>query len=156
MTNYIDDYIFEAMKVSERLSTCKSRKVVAALVNEKDPYHILAIGVNGPIRKLATCIDKDICVRREKGYKSGEGLHECIGVHAESNLISICAKFGISTEGLTVYVNTPPCLPCIRILYFAGIKRIKYIGSYPKEVVGEGFSYCDQLGIELVNCNINA
>lgn len=44
--------------------------------------------------------------------------------HAESNLISVCARLGIKTLGMTVAVTHHPCSQCAGKLAVAGIKEV--------------------------------
>ena len=46
------------------------------------------------------------------------------------NAILQCAKFGISTDGASLYVTDFPCLQCTKSLLQAGIKEINYIRNY--------------------------
>lgn len=71
------------------------------------------------------CEKEFVCPRRAKGYKSGEGLHECPAAHAEGNTIANAARIGASTIGTTLYMNCIiPCKDCAIILVNAGIVEI--------------------------------
>ena len=98
------DYIYELSKVTEQMSNCVSRKVVAIIFKDDD---ILEIATNGVPYKLVNCKDSGECKRRALGFKSGEGMDKCIAEHAESNAISRCAKYGKSTNGAFIFINTP-------------------------------------------------
>jgi dCMP deaminase len=45
-------------------------------------------------------------------------------MHSELNLISNCAKNGISTDGCYVVCTMSPCKQCTRLLFNAGIRRV--------------------------------
>lgn len=44
--------------------------------------------------------------------------------HAEANLISFAARFGIPTEGCSIYVTHFPCCACTRQIIQAGISCV--------------------------------
>jgi dCMP deaminase len=45
-------------------------------------------------------------------------------MHSEQNLISNCAKNGISTDGCYVVCTMSPCVRCTRMLVTSGIRRV--------------------------------
>jgi dCMP deaminase len=45
-------------------------------------------------------------------------------IHSEMNLISNCAKNGISTDGCYVVCTMSPCTDCVRLLVSAGINKV--------------------------------
>lgn len=51
-------------------------------------------------------------------------------LHAESNAISKCAKWGGSTDHATLYVTMSPCYECAKLIIQAGIKRVVYKEQY--------------------------
>lgn len=51
-------------------------------------------------------------------------------LHAESNAISKCAKWGGSTDGATLYVTLSPCFECAKLIIQSGIKRVVYKEEY--------------------------
>lgn len=51
-------------------------------------------------------------------------------LHAESNAIMKCAKYGKSTDGATLYITHSPCIQCAKLIIQAGIKRVVYLRSY--------------------------
>ena len=99
-------------------STCNRLSVGAVLVRDK---RIIAGGYNGSVSAYAHCID-DGCYLRDG--------HCVRTIHAEMNAILQCAKFGISTDGASLYVTDFPCLQCTKSLLQAGIKEINYIRNY--------------------------
>lgn len=70
--------------------------------------------------------ESKICPRRAKGYKSGEGLHECPAAHAEANAIANAARLGVSVRGGTMYMNTKEvaCKDCMVLIVNAGIHEL--------------------------------
>ena len=102
-------------------SNCLSRQIGAVIVKD---HSIVSTGYNGPPRGYPHC-DGGKCPRQLKGYKSGEGLHECTAAHAEANAIVNAARNGVSTLGCTLYLNTMvPCKDCMILIINAGIIEI--------------------------------
>ena len=110
-------FMLQAVLLSLR-STCNRLAVGAILVRDK---RIIAGGYNGSVSGDAHCID-DGCYLRDG--------HCVRTIHAEMNAILQCAKFGISTDGASLYVTDFPCLQCTKSLLQAGIKEINYIRNY--------------------------
>lgn len=121
-----DEYFMDISEMVATRSTCLRRKVGAVLVLEN---RILATGYNGSPTGLRHC-DETGCIRDREGITSGRDLHLCRGSHAEANLITQCAKFGIRAEGSTLYINTSPCSLCMKLLINVGVKRIFYRELY--------------------------
>lgn len=66
-------------------------------------------------------------------------------LHAESNAILKCAKYGRATKDSTIYITHSPCIDCAKLIIQAGIIRVVYLEEYKN-------SY----GIELLKrANIN-
>ena len=53
-------------------------------------------------------------------------------LHAESNAILKCAKYGRSTNGSTLYITHSPCIECAKLIIQAGIIRVVYLEDYKK------------------------
>lgn len=108
-------------------SPCLSRQIGAILVRDKS---IISTGFNGPPRGFPHCTpaiqnSSNLCPRRAKGYRSGEGLIECPATHAEANCIANAARIGACTIGSTLYMNCIiPCKDCMSLLINAGIVEI--------------------------------
>ena len=60
-------------------------------------------------------------------------------LHAESNAILKCAKYGRPTDGSTLYITHSPCIECAKLIIQAGIIRVVYLEKYK-----------DSYGIELL------
>ena len=75
----------------------------------------MATGYNGFPRGVADLPGR-LLDRKEKLLRT---------VHAEANIISQCARYGISLEQATVYIwPFLPCASCCTLLIQTGIKRI--------------------------------
>lgn len=110
-------FMIQAALLASR-STCNRLSVGAVLVRDK---RIIAGGYNGSVAGDEHCIDA--------GCYLVDG-HCVRTIHAEMNAILQCAKFGISSDGASLYVTDFPCLQCTKSLLQAGIKEINYIRDY--------------------------
>lgn len=138
-----DDYFMEITKTVAKRATCLRRAVGAILVKDK---HIIATGYNGPPRGVRHCRETG-CLREKLKIPSGERHEICRGLHGEQNAIIQAAIHGTSIEGATLYCTTQPCIICSKMLINAGIRTIKYEGSYPDAL---SLEMLEEAGIELV------
>lgn len=67
-------------------------------------------------------------------------------LHAESNAILKCAKYGRSTDGSTLYITHSPCIECAKLIIQAGIIRVVYLEDYKKS---EGLELLKRVGIKI-------
>ena len=67
-------------------------------------------------------------------------------LHAESNAILKCAKYGRPTNGSTLYITHSPCIECAKLIIQAGIIRVVYLEDYRK---AEGLELLKKAGINL-------
>ena len=128
-------FMIQAALLASR-STCNRLSVGAVLVRDK---RIIAGGYNGSVSGDTHCIDDGCYLRNGHCVRT---------IHAEMNAILQCAKFGISTDGASLYVTDFPCLQCTKSLLQAGIKEINYIRNYHND------EYAKQL-IKLKNIRLN-
>lgn len=127
-----DDYFMSmAYMVAER-STCDRLRAGSVLVRDR---RIIATGYNGAPPDMAHCDD------------IGHLMHEghCIRtLHGEENTLLQAAKFGLSTEGSTIYTTYAPCYHCLKKLIACGVKRIVAVQLYRDHRV---FDACREAGI---------
>ncbi|MCY0901921.1 MAG: deaminase [Firmicutes bacterium] len=113
-----DHYFIDMARMVATRATCPRRQVGAVIVREK---RTIASGYNGSVAGDVHCdeagckIVEDHCIRT---------------IHAESNAILQCARFGVSTEGASLYVTHFPCLQCSKQIIQAGIARVIYAEEY--------------------------
>lgn len=88
----------------------KDSTQVGAVLVGSDGRSVLLTAYNGPPSGVVDAAD-----RRERPRKY---LFAC---HAEANLISKAAHYGIRTAGCHVYVTHAPCAACARTMIQAGI-----------------------------------
>lgn len=138
----IDEYFMTICDDVARRATCRRRKIGAIIVKEKQ---ILSTGYNGAPKRLPDCLEEG-CLRDELKIESGTRHEVCRAVHAEQNAIIQCAYHGVSSNGATLYVNTPPCRICAKMIINAGIKEVKYKGDYPDK---EAFSLFEKARIKI-------
>lgn len=77
--------------------------------------------------------DKEGCVRENKNLKGGDYQIVCSS-HAEISLIAKCAKYGIPTYGMVVFVTNSPCYICAKALIQAGIKKLYYMEKHTEKL----------------------
>lgn len=124
-------------------SHCVKAQVGAVLVKDT---RIISIGYNGPPAGTHNCDEEwpeTGCPRDSKGSCS-------LAIHAEENAILYAVKNGASLEGATLYLTLSPCLPCARIIYSSGIKKVLFLNSYA-EFKGlpsdEGVDFLNKFGV---------
>lgn len=117
-----DIFITLATNLAKR-SHCVKKQVGAVLTKET---RVISIGYNGPPAGTYNCDEKWPgvgCSRDAKG--------SCfLALHAEQNAILYTVKNNASIEGATLYVTLAPCLPCARMIFSVGIKKVIYVESY--------------------------
>jgi dCMP deaminase len=121
---------FMAIAMAVRLrANCKGNRVGAIIVQD---HRIVSTGYNGTPANMINCLDDGCyrCANRDKTYKSGEAYDLCICVHAEQNALLAAARFGIATEGSTVYTTMRPCFGCAKELLQANVRTIYYLHEW--------------------------
>jgi dCMP deaminase len=107
----ITTYMGVAEVVSKRSHDAETK--VGAVLVKNSSGSIVATGYNGFVRGALD--DTLPCTRPEK--------YEYI-LHAEMNLISNCARHGISTEGCSLISTLSPCRLCMRLIINCGITKV--------------------------------
>lgn len=102
----------EAAIVYSQRSHDAQTKVGAVLIKNDTGSHI-ASGFNGYVRGAP---DGELPDTRPDKYEYIR--------HAEENIITNCARHGISTDNCTLVCTLTPCARCMRLLYQAGITRV--------------------------------
>lgn len=122
------EYFMIAAFMASLRSTCGSRRVGCTIVKERQ---ILSTGYNGSVPGDVHCIDGG-CPRFEAKKKglldSGEGLSDCIAVHAEQNALM---QIGRQAKDGELYTTTYPCFFCAKMIVRAGIRTVYYVDGYP-------------------------
>ena len=119
-----------------QLSHAVRAKVGCVIVSDKG--QIISQGYNGtPSGRDNSC---------EYVGEDGELHTKAEVLHAESNAITKCAKWGSTTDGATMYVTLSPCLECSKLIIQSGIRRVVYKNLYRN---GEGLKLLSDLGIKV-------
>src|SRR5574344_639826 len=133
----LDKRYLRMAKIWAENSYCIRRQVGALLVKDK---MIISDGYNGtPAGFENICEDED---GKTKPYV----------LHAEANAISKIAKSGNSSNGATLYVTTPPCIECAKLIIQAGIKKVVYAEPYR---IDDGIQLLKRANIELLQLSID-
>lgn len=96
---------------------CMRGKVGSVLIKGN---RIVASAYNGALPGKESCYDK-ICDINQSCTKT---------IHSEANLISFCAKEGITTEDCSLYITLSPCPTCSKLIIQSGIKEVVYLKEY--------------------------
>ena len=137
-----DEYFMTLANQVATRTTCIRRAVGCVLVRDK---RIIATVYNGAPSGLRHCAEIG-CMRQQLGVPSGQKHELCRALHAEQNALIQAARYGLSVEGATIYVNTQPCVLCAKMLINAGICEIVYANPYPDELA---MSMLEEAGITL-------
>ena len=69
------------------------------------------------------------CIRIEQNLK-GKDVQKVCSIHAEAKLIATCAKYGIPTNGMAMFITNTPCYICAKSIYVAGFSEVNYISEH--------------------------
>lgn len=141
-----DDIFMNLAEDLSKRSHCVKAQVGAVLAKDT---RIISIGYNGPPSGTHNCDEEwpeTGCERDARGSCS-------LALHAEENAILFAARNGASVQGATLYTTLSPCLPCARIIFSSGIKKVFYRHSYaaykglPSD---EGVDFLSRFGVEVI------
>lgn len=116
-----DDYFMNIAKTVGTRGTCDRGRVGCVIVKEK---RIISAGYVGSPAGVKHCdeIGHEI---HTVDYGDGDTHKHCVRTaHAETNAIIQAARFGVSTEGSTLYCMMVPCYTCAKNIINAGINRV--------------------------------
>ncbi len=116
-----DKYFIEIIHAVGTRGTCDRGRVGCVIVQDK---RLISAGYVGAPSKCKSC--DDVGHEMATVDYGEEDVHKhCIRTaHAETNAIVQAARFGISTEGSTLYCMMTPCYTCAKNIINAGIKRV--------------------------------
>ncbi len=123
-----DEFFMELAEYYGTRGTCLRGKSACILVRENRP---IAAGYVSSPSGLEHCLDVGCDIGPDGGCRRT--------IHAERSLIDTCARFGIATEGTTLYTVSAPCYDCAKSILNAGIKKVIFKTPYR-----------DPLGVELL------
>ncbi|WP_339044751.1 dCMP deaminase family protein [Cardinium endosymbiont of Tipula unca] len=139
-----DIFMLLATQLSQR-SHCVKKQVGAVLTKDT---RIISVGYNGPPAGTYNCDEvwsKTGCARNLKGSCS-------LAIHAEQNAILYALMNQVSIQDALLYVTLSPCLPCSRLIFSAGVKKVIYRQSYAtyKNLDSEeGLIFLNEFGVEV-------
>ncbi|HWZ14591.1 MAG TPA: dCMP deaminase family protein [Mucilaginibacter sp.] len=147
MTKLSFDHIFMNLATDlAKRSHCVKAQVGAVLTKDT---RIISIGYNGPPAGTHNCDEEwplTGCPRDSKGSCS-------LALHAEENAILYAVKNGANLVGATLYTTLSPCLPCARLIFSAGVKKVFFDKSYAEyKGIGndEGVDFLNRFGVPAV------
>ena len=133
----LDTYYIKVAQICSENSKANKLKVGAIIVKDQQ---IISDGFNGtPSGFDNQCEDEkhkkldrgSLCSQEHcEGCDNIELLTRPEVMHAESNAITKCAKYGKATLGSTIYITHTPCIECAKLIIQAGIKRVVYKNFY--------------------------
>lgn len=146
------DHIFMNLATDlARRSHCVKAQVGAVL--SKDT-RIISIGYNGPPAGTHNCDEEwpvTGCPRDTRGSCS-------LALHAEENAILYAVKNGADLQGATLYLTLSPCLPCARLIFSSGIRKVFYKHSYAAfkgHTSDDGVDFLTRFGVEVIHFTVN-
>lgn len=119
-----DKSFLQIAEVLGNKSHCVSQQVGAIAVLDG---RILSSGINGTPSGECNCDEIFSDDFDPVAHREWSDIHE---VHAEMNMISFAAKYGVSLDGSTMYSTLQPCNQCVKNIIQAGVKRIVYAKKY--------------------------
>ncbi|KAI8900582.1 cytidine deaminase-like protein [Globomyces pollinis-pini] len=121
-----DTYFLALCELASKRSNCMKRRVGCILVSD---YRVISTGYNGTPKGLRNC-NEGGCGRCNGNASCGQGLDQCICMHAEENALLEAGRERITNRNVTIYCNTCPCLGCTRKIIQVGIVEVVYTLDY--------------------------
>lgn len=135
-----DELCMQMAELVANRGTC-GRAQVGAIIARNG--RVLATGYNGPPSGLPHCTDPGGCSNMDRISEGG-----CVrAVHAEANAIAFAARYGISTDGASLYCSHLPCLRCAELAINSGITSVFYRLDYRLK---DGWMLLQQAGIAMI------
>jgi dCMP deaminase len=115
-----DEYFLLIARAVATRADCFRRQVGAVVVKNQ---RIVGTGYNGAPAGEAGCVS---CPRRLSTVAPGSsydtGAGQCVAIHAEANALLYTDREDL--VGATIYVTSPPCDGCRRLIRGAGVTAI--------------------------------
>lgn len=116
-----DEYFIGLANYVGTRATCDRGLSGCVVVRDK---RVISTGYVGSPPGLPHCDDIGHEMHKVVREDGAESMHCIRTVHAEQNAIAQAARFGMTTEGATVYCKMVPCYSCAKLGISAGIKRV--------------------------------
>ena len=126
-----NEYFMQIAELTAKRGTCDRAQVGAVAVKDK---RVIMSGYNGSPPGMAHC--------DEAGHQMVNG-HCVRTIHAEQNIITQCAKNGISLDEATVYVTHEPCFECLKLMISSGVDLV--IFKHARKDVRTPLSYYKEI-----------
>lgn len=125
-----------------------SRAQIGAVVVSQD-QRVCSTGYNGP---AADWPHSGQCIEwcpRARGESPLDNLYDsCPAIHAEANALMYVDRSRINNG--TIYINSPPCMQCAKLISNSGITRVVFQGG-----TVEAHRKLDDVLTYLQKCNIS-
>jgi dCMP deaminase len=127
-------------------SHCVKNQVGAVIAKDT---RIISTGYNGPPSGTYNCDDEwgsSGCPRSIRGGCS-------LAIHAEQNAITYAINNGASIKDASIYITLSPCLPCAKMIFAMGIKKVVYLNSYAEYKyldTEEGLNFLKEFSIHTI------
>lgn len=121
-SSWTETWLKTALVIADR-SNCVNRRVGAVIVNEHN--RIISTGYNGAPAKHSASKKAPVCAGvcpRGGSTDRGSAYDNCIAIHAEANALLFADRSLI--EGGTIYVSSPPCFGCAKLIANSGLKEV--------------------------------
>ena len=122
-----DEYFLQMVNLVGSRGTCDRGRSGAILVKDK---RILATGYVGSPIGLPHCDDVGHDMHTVTAEDGTVSRHCLRTAHAELNVIANAARFGIKTDGSTLYCKMVTCYTCSKTVINAGVKRLVALQDY--------------------------
>lgn len=122
-----DHYFMDLAQLTSRRSNCMKRRVGCVVVDDR---RVVSTGYNGTPSHLPNC-NAGGCHRCNSNTPRGQGLGECLCLHAEENALLEAGRR--RAAGATLYTTTCPCLGCAKRIVQCGLARVVYLESYAQD-----------------------
>lgn len=145
----MDQTLMQVAKLMADRATCSRAQVGAVIVVET---RVVSSGYNGTAARLPHCDHSCDCTAlptspQSSHWKDCRSLKPCdLSVHAEANAIAFAAKYGVSTNGATLYTTMAPCVACAKLIVNAGIVRVVAASQYRDD---SGTRLLNRLGVDV-------
>lgn len=134
-----DEYFLEIMDKVGGRATCDRGRSGSLIVADK---RIISTGYVGAPIGCAHCDEAGHEMHTVVNTDGTESRHCIRTTHAELNAIAQAARFGVRTDGATLYCKMTPCYTCAKVIINSGIKRVVaqneyHTGQRSKEIFKE-------------------
>jgi len=128
---------------------CNGEGYITKMVEHSSAYG----NVLGQAEGLMVTYERHVCdVCKGIGAVCNELVTNEFTLHAEQNIITYCAKNGISTNNTILYVTLSPCKTCAKLIIQSGIKRVVYKEMY-RDTSGIDFLAENGVVVEQIETN---